>query len=389
MKVGYFDCPSGASGDMILAALLDSGLSLDSLRDSLRTLSLPPFEFEATRDSRNGIAGTRLVVKAPPETKARHYPEIAGMIDEAELPAVVKERAKAVFRLLGEAEAKVHGVLLEKVHFHEVGAVDSIVDIVGSIAGLHLMGVEAVYSGVPAVGSGTVECAHGTLPVPAPATAEILLGRPVRPSRVEGELLTPTGAALLVGLTDSFGPPPAYRLESIGYGIGSAEREGLPNVLRLQIGETVEGHGTERVVVLETDVDDIPAEILGGLFDRALAAGALDLSLTSIVMKKNRPGHRVTIIARPEDGSRLTEFLMLETGTLGVRVHEVDRHALSREVEERETAFGTVRFKTARLPDGKIRRTPEFDDLASIARRMGIPIRVVWETIWREGVDRE
>lgn len=388
MKIAYFDGPSGASGDMMLGALLDGGLPLDDLRADLSTLPLEPFRIESEPRSRHGIGGTGL--RVIPEGKGRHrgFPEIAAAIEGSELAAAVKGRAVAVFRLLGEAEAAVHRIPLEKVHFHEVGAVDSIVDIVGAVAGLHRLGVERVYAAPPVTGRGTVRAAHGVLPLPAPATVEVLRGRECRPSETEGELLTPTGAALLVGLTERFGPPPPFRVARVGYGVGNAEREEVPNVLRVTFGDTAEAPGTDRVLLLETDVDDVPAEAIGHLFERAFEEGALDLTAAPLIMKKNRPGHRLTLIARPEDRERLAALLMEETGTLGVRVREVERIVAAREVIEKETRFGTVRFKRAALPGGPVRLVPEYEDCAAIARRRGVPFLRVWEGALRDGEEK-
>ncbi|MBN1825609.1 MAG: nickel pincer cofactor biosynthesis protein LarC [Candidatus Eisenbacteria bacterium] len=384
MKIAYFDGPSGAAGDMILGALIDAGLDADALRERLRTLPIESFRLEAERTERSGIGGTR--VRVVPEEKASHrgLPEIEDAIRAADLPEAVREGAIAVFRLLGGAEAKVHRMPIERVHFHEVGAIDAIVDIVGAVTGLWLLGVERVFASAPVTGTGTVRAAHGELPVPAPATLEILRGRPFRPSDREGELLTPTGAALLVGLTERFGPPPPFRPERIGYGFGSAEREGPPNLLRVTVGEGESLLGEERVILLETDLDDLPGEILGALVERSMERGALDAVLLPTVMKKNRPGHRVSLLAKPEDRDRMVRFLMEETGTLGVRVRETDRIVVRRETVERETPFGSVRFKAARLPSGGIRLTPEHEDCARIAGERNIPLLDVWRALIAE-----
>jgi len=381
MKIAYFDSSSGASGDMVLGALFDAGLDPGELESTLGTIPGLRFRIRTERASRHGIGGTAVTVETPGEKKARGLPEIERGIDSLSAPEEVRERAKRVFRILGEAEAKVHGVPIEKVHFHEVGAVDSIVDVVGAVLGLHLLGVEKVFASPPSTGTGTVRAAHGVLPLPAPATAEILRGRPLRPTSVEGELLTPTGAAILVGLTDRFGPPPLYALERIGYGVGRADRKELPNILRVLLGRLDRAAASERLLLLETDVDDVAAELLGHLFDRALETGALDIQLLPTVMKKNRPGHRISLLARPDDRERLLRLLVEETGTLGVRCIEVDRIALPRSVEERNTRFGTVRCKRSELPGGRIRLVPEYEDCARLAREKGLPLLEVWEKV--------
>ncbi|RPJ41450.1 MAG: nickel pincer cofactor biosynthesis protein LarC, partial [Candidatus Latescibacterota bacterium] len=331
MKTAYFDCPSGASGDMILGALVDAGLDAGAIQRSLETLSIERFRIETERRMRGGIAATGVRVIVEEQAKPRGFSAIAAAIAASALPEGVKERATRIFRLLGEAEAAVHAIPLEKVHFHEVGAVDAIVDVVGAVIGLHLLGVETVRASAPATGTGEVRASHGVLPIPAPATAALLRGRSVRFTEVNGELLTPTGAAILVGLTDSFGPPTRFRIDRVAYGAGEADRKELPNVLRLFLGEEAGGLGLEAVVLLETDVDDVPAEILGHLFERAFAAGALDLVLLPAQMKKNRPGHRISLLVRPADRDRMTRLLMEETGTLGVRMSELARAVLARE----------------------------------------------------------
>lgn len=388
MKIAYFDGPSGASGDMILGSLLDAGLRLDDLRDDLAGLPIDPFRIEAEPRSRHGIGGTGVRVIVEGHGKHRGFTQIAAAIEGSRLAAPAKARAIAVFRLLGEAEASVHRIPLEKVHFHEVGAVDSIVDIVGAVAGLHRLGVDEVYAAPPVTGRGTVRAAHGVLPVPAPATVVVLRGRECRPSEIEGELLTPTGAALLVGLTGRFGAPPPFCVGEVGYGVGSAEREEVPNVLRLTLGVREGALRTDTVVVLETDVDDAPPEAIGHLFERALGEGALDVTVAPVVMKKNRPGHRIMLLAAPADRNRMALLLMEETGTLGVRIRETERLVLGREVVEIETRFGPVRFKRAALPGGRVRLAPEYDDLAAIARRRGMPFLQVWEEALRDGEEK-
>ncbi len=385
MKIACFDCPSGAAGDMILASLVDSGLPVEKLREALASLSIPPFEIEITSQKRGGITGTGLRFLVPVQKKSRHLKDIIALISDSSLPDKVKADSCRIFRLLGEAEAKVHGVDVEAIHFHEVGALDSILDIVGVVAALHLMDISRVFSTAPSTGSGEVRAAHGTMPVPAPATVELLKGRPIRKKDVERELLTPTGAALLVGLTESFGSHPPMRLDQAGYGAGTAEFKGLPNLVRVMIGETEDSGALERVTLLETDIDHLPPELVGGLFEKVLEEGALDITLMATVMKKNRPGHRISILCRPFDANRLAELLILETGTLGVRISEMDRMIVDREEAIRETRYGPVRYKKATLPGGKARLAPEYEDCLAIARREGLPLREVWEGVSRDG----
>ncbi|MFH1679419.1 MAG: nickel pincer cofactor biosynthesis protein LarC [Candidatus Eisenbacteria bacterium] len=385
MRAAYFDCPSGASGDMILGALFDAGVEPAEVERGLASLAIERFRIETEKRTRGGIAATGVRVVVEEEARPRNFRQIAEAIGSSALPEEVREGAVRVFRILGEAEAAVHGIPLEKVHFHEVGAVDSIVDVAGALLGLHLLGIERVRASVPATGTGFVRAAHGLLPVPAPATAEILKGRPVRFTEVEGELLTPTGAALLVGLTESFGPPPLLRIDRIGYGAGTADRPEPPNLLRLIVGEEEGALASETVLLMESDVDDVPAELIGHLYERVLAEGALDLVVLPAQMKKNRPGHRISLLAAPSDRDRLARLLMEETGTLGVRIFEVSRAVLRREVVRRATRFGEIRFKQSSLPGGRVRLSPEYEDCAAVARASELPFLEVWEAARRDG----
>ncbi|MBM3319796.1 MAG: nickel pincer cofactor biosynthesis protein LarC [Candidatus Eisenbacteria bacterium] len=389
MKVAYFDCPSGASGDMILGALFDAGVDPAELERGLASLAIERFRIETEKRTRGGIGATGVRVIVEEKARRRGFPEIAEAIGASELPSSVKDRAIEVFRLLGEAEAAVHRIPLERVHFHEVGAVDAIVDVAGALLGLHLLGIEEVRASVPATGTGFVRAAHGLLPLPAPAVAEILKGRPLRFTDVEGELLTPTGAALLAGLTESFGPPPLLRIERIGYGAGTADRPEMPNLLRLFIGEESERLAGETVLQIESDVDDVPAELIGHLYERALAEGALDLVVLPALMKKNRPGHRISLLASPSDREKMARLLMEETGTLGVRILEVPRAALPREVVRRTTRFGAIRYKRSELPGGRVRLSPEYEDCAAVARARNLPFLEVWEAVRRDGEENE
>ncbi len=385
MKIACFDSPSGAAGDMILASLVDAGLPVEPLREALLSLSVPPFGIETSRCLKNGIRATTFRFVLEEEKSHRHLKEIVAILESSGLPEGVKERSTALFRRLAEAEAHVHGVGVEEVHFHEVGALDSILDIVGAVTALDLLGVEKVYATPPSTGTGEVKTAHGIMPVPSPATARLLQGRVFRRKEIRGELLTPTGALLLAGLTDSFRAHPAMRLDSIGYGAGSADFPSLPNVLRVMIGESEGTPVTERIALLETDIDHLPPEIVGGLYEKLLSSGALDVSAAPVMMKKNRPGLRITVLARPHDGARLASLLLVETGSLGVRLGEVDRIAVERVEVKKRTRYGTVRFKKGIFPGGKSRVAPEYDDCAAIAKEKGLSIREVWEAVCRDG----
>jgi pyridinium-3,5-bisthiocarboxylic acid mononucleotide nickel chelatase len=381
MKTAYFDCFSGISGNMTLGALVDAGCPLDALTGKLQGLHVPGWEMTAEKVWKNGMAATYVQVKTEDRQTHRSLTTILGIIDKSELSARVKQRAGAIFTKLGHAEAAVHDVPVEKIHFHEVGAVDAIVDIVGSCIGFEELGFESFACSALNVGGGTAKMAHGVLPVPAPATARLLMGKPTYSNGVQKELVTPTGAALVATLCKSFGPQPAMKVSAIGYGAGRADLEGQPNVLRLMAGEVAKGieshDGTIRV--LEANLDDMNPQIFGYLMEKALGAGALDVFATAVQMKKNRPGTLVTILCKPEDQGKFQEMLFAETTTLGVRSHLVERHALAREFVKVSTAFGDVRVKVSRN-SGRVQHvSPEFDDCRKLAEQKNVPLHEVME----------
>src|SRR5438270_5415934 len=310
MKLAYFDCFSGISGDMTLGALLDAGCDVEQLRGELRGLQVAGWELSAEKVWKNGMAATYARVKTEDQQKHRSLSAILGILENSQLAAPVRERAAAVFRKLGEAEARVHDVPLDKIHFHEVGAVDAIVDIVGACIGFHALGIEKFACSPLNVGGGTAKMAHGVLPVPAPATANLLQGKPTYSNGVARELVTPTGAAIVATLCDSFGPQPAMNVSAIGYGAGTADLEGQPNVVRIMIGEatekTVAGFD-EEISVIEANLDDMNPQIYGYFQEKALTAGALDVYTTPVQMKKNRPGILLTLLCRPHDTSTLMD----------------------------------------------------------------------------------
>lgn len=372
MKICYFDAFSGISGDMTVGALVDAGADASLLVDGLRSFGTgAAFEIEKTR--RAGIAATKFRVVGGETGRHRHLPQILKMIDGSALPRRAKENAAAVFRRLGEAEARVHGVPVEKVHFHEVGAVDSISDIAGACFALELLGVEAVFSSALNVGSGTVETEHGTLPVPAPATAALLEGKPVFSKGPAMELTTPTGAALAATLATAFGPMPAATILSAGYGAGDRDFPGQANVLRALIANRTSASETVTVSVIEANIDDSSPEVLGYAMERLLEQGALDVTLTPQMMKKQRPGCLLRVIARPADQEMLASLVMRETTTLGVRVYAAERRVQERESVTVATPFGEVRIKTGE--SGGF--SPEYDDCRRLARECGIPLKQV------------
>ena len=387
MRIGYFDCFSGGSGDMILGAMLSAGLSEERLRAGLAKLSLDGSELGIRQVQKQGLAAIKVDVKLTSAHGHRHLRHIVEIIDNSGLSDAVKQRAKRIFTRLGEAEAKVHGLAVEQVHFHEVGAVDAIVDVVGAAIGVEQLGLERVRCSPLCVGSGTVTCEHGVLPVPAPATAELLSGVPLAECDEAGELLTPTGAVILTTLAEGFGPIPAMQIERCGYGAGSREGQKRPNVLRLFVGEAAEtGDLTDEVVVLEANLDDATGEQIGHAFAALLGAGALDVFTTPIMMKKNRPGVLLSVLATPEQQAACEEILFAETTTLGVRRHVCSRRKLARDVATVETRFGAIRMKLGRRGDVVTLASPEYEDCASAARKNGVSLREVMDEaahVWR------
>ncbi len=394
-RLVYFDAASGAAGDMILGAVVDLGLPLETLSGELGKLALTGYRLEESRVSRSGLAATKVDVRldnGQPDTAHRHLRDILALIDGSTLAGGVKERSAALFRRLAEAEAAVHGTSPEKVHFHEVGAVDSIVDIVGGVIALDWLRAERFFSSPLNVGSGTVTMAHGTFSVPPPATARLVEGVPVYGAG-EGELLTPTGALLLTAHATGYGPLPSVRIEKTGHGAGSRETEGRPNVLRLIVGEEsrgdeIEAASGERVLVLETEIDDAAPQLLGPLVEGLLGAGALDAYLTPVQMKKGRPGILVTVLAPPARREAIEELLFRETTTLGVRRQECDRTVLERETATVETAYGPIRVKIGRRGDTVYNAWPEFDDCQRAAKDKKVPVKhVLAEALaaWRSG----
>jgi len=383
MKLAYLDCSSGISGDMFLAALLDAGVELDRLRAELKKIDLGPYEFTQSRVMRKGLAGNHVDIVVPDKQPHRHLSHIEKLIGNAALDEAAKQKALQVFRRLGEAEAKLHNQPVEKIHFHEVGAVDAILDIVGACLGLAMLGNPELVCSPLNVGGGTVEAAHGTLPVPAPATAELLKGIPVYSSGIESELVTPTGAALVSTLATAFGPVPAMKVERIGYGAGAKDFPSHPNIARLMLGEQAGGVGVIAsdaiVLVIEANIDDMNPQLYGYFAEKALAAGALDVTSSPLQMKKNRPGLLVSVISKPELENTLTHLLLEETSTIGVRITEARRKVLEREVVKVETAFGPVKMKVSRLEGKIVNAAPEFEDCRHLADKKSVPLKEVMQ----------
>lgn len=378
--IAYCDCFSGASGDMLLGALLDAGCDEAALRAALATLPLRDWELRVQPTQQHGQRGARVDVVVLAEQPSRHLRDIRAVVQASGLTTAQQSRAIAVFERLAAAEARVHGVGLEEVHFHEVGAVDAIVDVVGVVVALDLLGVKQLYASALPTGHGRIRSAHGELPIPAPATLELLaaVGAPLRPLDIEAELVTPTGAALLATLARFEQPP--LRLERVGVGFGRRQLP-WPNLLRLWLG-TAEAPtlASDRVVVLETSIDDATPEQLAHAMERLFAAGALDVYFTPISMKKSRPATLVSVIATPPSARWLAGVLLAETGSLGARQREVERWVLPRRQERVQTRFGELRVKV-RAVDGREVATPEYEDCARAAREAGVPLVEVYSAV--------
>ena len=390
MKILYFDCFAGIAGDMTVAALIELGVPIEYLREELAKLKLPlsAYSISAEKVRRKGMVATRFHVHAEEHQPHRHYAGIAAMIEESSLSARVKERAQRIFFRLAEAEARVHGVEIGHVHFHEVGGVDSIIDIVGAAIGLDYLGIGELHVSPMPLGSGFVETAHGRLPVPAPATAELLRGVPVHGDAGPGERVTPTGAAIVAALADGFGPPPAMRVAAVGCGAGSRDFADVPNVLRLVMGEKTAALAKDEVYVIETHIDDMNPEILGFLMERLLACGALDAAFSPLQMKKNRPATRLTIISPMDKVDELARLVLAESTAIGVRYYPVSRMILSRAVEERDTSLGRVKVKAVRDGERLLRIVPEFEECRRLAGEKGLPLMEVYRIIERESEGR-
>ena len=369
----YFDAFSGISGDMTVGALIDAGASADALFEALRALGTEA-QFSVERTKRAGIAASKFRVRTGGEhNKHRHLAQILEMIARAPISARAKSRAAAVFQRLGEAEARAHGIAVEKAHFHEVGAVDSICDIVGAALALDLLGVDEVYCSAINTGHGTVKTEHGVLPVPAPAAAALLEGKPIYARGPEMELTTPTGAAIAATLACGFGLLPAMRITAIGYGAGDRDLEGQANVLRVLIGEKTGAGEATLVSVIEANIDDSSPQVLGYAIERLMEAGALDASLAPLQMKKNRPGSLLRVIARPADQEKFAQMIFAETSTLGVRIYHAERRVEERKIVEVETEYGKIRIKVS----GHGSFAPEYEDCRAIAIRTGTPLPLV------------
>lgn len=381
MSIVYFDCVSGASGDMILGSLVALGAPLPEIDRKLKALPLDGFTLGEARVERHGFEALQLKVEARETKSHRHFTEIRRMLEAGGLPDRVLRRALGTFEILGKAEAEAHGVPLEKVHFHEVGAIDAIVDILGTAWALEILGVDRCHASVIPQGRGFVKAAHGVLPIPAPATLRILEGVAVQVTEIEAELTTPTGAALLKALCETIGDPVGIRPRKIGVATGTMDLKERPNVLRAILGDPLVNEGAGSVEVLETTIDDMNPQLYGHLAEALFESGAAEVFLTPVQMKKGRPGVLVTALCDPRRSSAVVERLFAESSTIGVRVRREGRIELKRSVAEVDTPVGRVRVKTIVLPSGEERRVPEYDDLRRVAQTTGRPLIEIMEEV--------
>jgi uncharacterized protein (TIGR00299 family) protein len=385
VKIAYFDCFSGISGDMTLAALVSAGWDADALRDLPRRLGLSGVSIAITETRRGPFVATQVTVDVAERQPHRHLAHVREILDAAEVDSTVRARAVQVFTRLAEAEAEVHGSTVERVHFHEVGAADALVDVVGAMEGLHALQVDEVYASPLRLGRGAVRSDHGLIPIPAPATALLLRGAPVEMPDIEAELVTPTGAALITTLVRHWQQPPGFHLERVGVGAGQRDLKEQPNVLRVLLGErgTPEGLRLGRVAVLETALDDENPQFVGALVPRLLEHGALDAMVAPTTMKKGRPGLWLVVVAEPSRAEALAELILSETSTLGVRVRHEHRYELERRPVDVETVYGTITLKVASVPGRGERAAPEFESVRKAAERSGRPLREIADAALR------
>ncbi len=379
-KILYFDCSSGISGDMILGAFIDLGVSLPVLKKELRKLKIGSFTIKERTMKKNGIRATKFDVHITESKRERNFGEIRRIIEKSSIDDDVKERSISIFKKMFAAEAKVHGMSMSRIHLHEMGAIDAIVDVVGSCIAFKKTGAQDVFCSPINVGSGFVRCDHGTFPVPAPATSELLRDIPIYSFGDAGELTTPTGAAIISSLASRFIPLPMIEIEKAGYGAGSRQLKSHPNILRVFLG-TTEFALQKTVTIIETTIDDMNPQIFGHLMDTLFRGGALEVFSAHIMMKKNRPGILLTVISKDDDADRLIGIIFRETTTIGVRFRKEERHELERKIENVRTRFGTIRVKVSFFKGSISQVTPEYEDCVRIAQKMKIPLKDVQQEV--------
>ncbi len=379
MKIAYLDCFSGVSGDMLVGSLLDAGLPFEELERIISGLNLNGYKISAKKEGRNNIFGTRFYVSLKEkDQKARYLKDIKEIIKSGDIPLAVVEKCISVFEKLANTEGEIHHVSPDQLHFHELGAVDSIIDIVASVVGIYLLGIEKLFVSRMPVGKGIITSAHGKIPLPSPATIALLKGVPIYDSGQEVEMVTPTGAALITSLCSSFGPMPSMIVDRVGYGAGSRTLADRPNFLRILIGNDIDKQRSETVVVLESNLDDMSPELLGYLMDRLFDAGAKDVAFSHIQMKKNRPGIQLQVIGQPEDKDRLSNIIFRESTTLGIRFHYSQRSVLTRGELMVESPWGKMRVKKVINQGGETALLPEYEECSRIAKTNNLALRDVY-----------
>ncbi len=378
MRAAYFDCFSGIGGDMVLGALVDLGLPVEKLKSELHKLNLFDYQIEAKKVAKRGILSTQIKIRVKEGKKERKLEDILSILDKSKLEEKVKERSRAIFTRLASVEAKIHGKDVQKVHFHELGGLDTIIDVVGAVAGMKYLGVEKVYSSPLPLGRGFIKCAHGILPVPAPATLELLKEVPVYGSDIEAELVTPTGAAIIISLTKDFGEMPPMKIDHIGYGAGERDLP-IPNLLRVSIGVIRKAYEEDVVSLIQTNIDDMNPEFYEHIVDRLFHEGALDVFLTPIQMKRTRPATMLSVIADQEKMEKMLEIIFNETTTLGVRISKIKRRKLNRENRKVSTKYGKIEVKIGKH-DGIVKNiSPSYEECRKIATHLKIPLKGVYQ----------
>lgn len=392
MKIAYFDCFSGISGDMCLGAFVDAGLDIGTIAEELKKIPINDYQLVSNKVIRSGITSTKVDVVIydgePPHSGGRKWEDIAQIINSSSLSLQIKEKGLLIFRRLFEAEAKIHGEPYDRIHLHELGAVDCLVDIFGTLIALELLEVERLYTSEINLGGGSVNTSHGILPIPAPATLELLKDYPVYSSGIQFELTTPTGALIISGLNATHSPLPMMFVEKIGYGAGNKDIKNMPNLLRVLIGKEFSQFfqlvSEDMVTVIETNIDDMNPQFYEDVMERLFNAGALDVTLENIMMKKGRPATKLTIIAHEKDVSSLTDILFRNTTTIGIRFYDARRKTLKREIKTIQTKFGDVRIKISRIGNRVINISPEYDDVKVLSKKTDLPIKKIIEVILAE-----
>jgi len=394
MKIAYFDCFSGISGDMTVGALLDAGLKIETLEKELKKLGLSGYQLEVNKVVKKGISATQFKVKIKEEGVERRFKDILTILEESKLDEEIKKETKKIFFNIAQAESKIHQKDIDRIHFHEIGGLDSIIDITSVVIGIKTLGIEEIYSSALPVGKGFVKCAHGLIPVPAPATLELLKNIPTYSGGIESEMITPTGAAIIGTLANSFGERPLMKIERIGYGAGEKEFS-IPNLLRVSIGEKIlkdenlkDSYVSDEAVLIETNIDDMSPEFYDYIIDKLFTQGALDVFLTPIQMKKNRPAHMLSVIGYEQDLKGILEVLFSESTTLGVRIREIKRLRLAQQNFIAETKYGKIRIKVG-IFKGEIKNiAPEYEDCKKMAKQHQIPLKEVYEEAKKIACDK-